>query len=129
LRASKVHGIGVFAIREIPEGESVFYGSPKQKWVCFKKDELGRLPEEIKLMIDDFLPTDKQGGVSVPENGLNGMDISFFLNHSKKPNCRAVRNGSFITIRKIAKGEELTVNYTCFDPYFRQAKKFQNISS
>ncbi|MEN9342144.1 MAG: hypothetical protein RIQ54_400, partial [Candidatus Parcubacteria bacterium] len=47
--------------------------------------------------------------------GLNGMNISQFLNHSKKSNVKWIeRSQIFKTKRKIKPGEELTVDYSEF---------------
>ena len=44
------------------------------------------------------------------------MDISYFLNDSKKPNLKTIDDGeNFVTLRKIKKGEELTVAYKTYD--------------
>ncbi len=57
----------------------------------------------------------------IPEYGLNGMDISFFLNHSKKPNIITTDEGNtFLTRRKIKKGEELTIGYNTYDYKYRE---------
>ena len=52
------------------------------------------------------------------------MDISFFLNNSKKPNVKVVGDGkesalNFVTIRKIIKGEELLVSYADYDEKYQ----------
>ena len=71
-------------------------------------------------MIDDFFVIEKDGTVYIPETGLNGLDVSYFLNNSKKPNLRIVGDGkedalNFLTNRQIKKGEELTVEYSTYD--------------
>jgi len=44
------------------------------------------------------------------------MGLSFYMNHSKKPNVKRIDdNGNFATIRKIKKDEELTVDYDLYD--------------
>jgi len=129
LQPSGLDGVGVFAIRDIPKGTNVFYGSPKPAWLWFSKKELACLDREVKKMIDDFLPTSSQRGIYIPVNGFNGIDISFFLNHSDKPNCKNPdRSNDFIAIKKIKKGEELTSNYTTYDPCFKTTKKFKNLA-
>lgn len=115
LKVSKINGIGVFAIKDIPKGTNPFYGIKKQKWYRFKKSELANLDKEVKKMIDDFFGWEKDGTIFIPEFGLNGIDISFFLNQSKKPNIKTIDGGqNFITSRKIKKGEELTVSYASY---------------
>ena len=75
-------------------------------------------------MIDDFYVIEN-GKVFIPENALNGMDISFFVNHSKNPNLEIYYKGpqkvvAFKTLRKINKGEELIVSYATYDDKYKK---------
>lgn len=116
LKPSKVEGVGVFAVRDIPKNENPFQGIKKQKWYEFKTSDFKNFDDEILKMIDSFFVIEKDGKVLVPEFGLDGMDISFFLNHSKNPNLKTVDEGfNFLTLRKIKKGEELLVSYGTYD--------------
>jgi SET domain-containing protein len=116
LKPSKIQGIGVFAIRDIPENTDPFFGIKKQIWHELKMSDFKKFDKEILKMIDDFFVVEKNGKVLMPEFCLNGMDISFFLNHSKNPNLKTIDRGfNFITMRKIKKGEELTVSYGTYD--------------
>ncbi|MGZ6004790.1 MAG: SET domain-containing protein-lysine N-methyltransferase [Candidatus Saccharimonadales bacterium] len=48
------------------------------------------------------------------EDGLIRTPLGGFLNHSDSPNCQYKENGNnlrLITIKKINKGEEITVSY------------------
>ncbi len=124
LKPSKISGIGVFAIRDIPKNKNPFIGSKDQKWIRFKLDELKNIDDEIMKMIDDFFVIEKNGFVDIPENGLNGIDISFFLNNFKNPNLKIVYkknedSASFITTKKIKKGEELTIQYSTYDEKYK----------
>jgi SET domain-containing protein len=47
----------------------------------------------------------------VPVVGLNVVNISIYINHSKKPNLIMNKDGSFTTMRKITTGEELLMDY------------------
>ena len=114
LKPSKTEGVGVFAIRDIPENTNPFYGS-KQKWHKFNISELKDLDKEILGLINDFFVIEEDETVLIPEFGLNGMDISFFLNHSKNPNIKTNEGFNFITLREIKKGEELLVSYGTYD--------------
>lgn len=125
LQPSKIDGVGVFAIRDIPKRTSIFCGSPRQNWLSLNKDELKNLNQEIRKMIDDFFISDGNS-VCIPANGLNGIDISFFLNYSEKPNCRPSANDSFVTTKRVKKGEELTADYAAYDPHLRTLKKSNN---
>lgn len=117
LKPSSVSGVGVFAVRDIPKNINPFEGAKNQEWQDIEMSELKGLNEEVLRMINDFFVTEKNGKIWIPEYGLNGMDISFFLNHSKNPNLKTINNGdNFITLRDIKKGEELTVSYETYDP-------------
>ena len=116
LRPSKISGVGAFAIRDIPPGIELFRGQINQKWHKFKMEELQDLDQETLGMIDDFFVIEKNRTVSIPSSGLNGMDMSFYVNHSTKPNAKTVDNGfTFVSVRKIKKGEEITVSYSDYD--------------
>ncbi|OGY44095.1 MAG: hypothetical protein A2729_00935 [Candidatus Buchananbacteria bacterium RIFCSPHIGHO2_01_FULL_39_14] len=116
LRPSKISGIGVFAVRTIPAGTKLFPGVKRQAWYRFSAEEFASCDLAIKTMIDDFLVVEKDGTVLVPRFGFDGMDLSFFLNHSKKPNVKTIDVGfNFVTLRKIKRGEELTVDYGTYD--------------
>lgn len=124
LHASKIEGVGVFAIRDIPKGKNPFYGIKNSKWHKFNIKELKKLDKEILKMIDDFFVIEKDGEVYIPESVFNGMDVSFFINNSKSPNLKVVGGGKdealeFRTSRKIKKGEELTVSYATYDEKYK----------
>ena len=116
LERSKIHGIGIIAIRDISKNTDPFYGVQKRRWRAFKPKEIENLDKETKKMIYDFLALKGDKEIFIPERGLNSMDISFFLNTSKKPNVKTIDGGeNFRTIRKIKKGEEVTVSYSDYD--------------
>ncbi|MDP2668519.1 MAG: SET domain-containing protein [bacterium] len=115
LKASKISGVGVFAVRDIPKGLNPFATCKKNKWIKFSKKEINEFPKSIRKMIVDFYVYD-HGYYYVSYGGLNAIDISFFLNHSKNPNL-ITRNGEiFIPKRKIRANEELTVDYKTYEP-------------
>jgi len=116
LKPSKLNGVGVFAIRDIPKNKNPFLGVREQNWYEFKTSDLKNLDKATLEMVDDFFVIEKDNKVLIPECGLNGMDISFFLNRSKNPNVKTTDEGSlFLTLRKIKKGEELTISYATYD--------------
>lgn len=119
LKSSNLHDVGVFAIRDIPKGTDPFYGSHEPKWVKFNASELSHLHPEILKMIDDYWVIENDGSVIVPDSGLNGMDISSFLNHSAKPNVKTGDKGiTFLTKTRIKKGMELTTDYRSINPKY-----------
>jgi SET domain-containing protein len=121
LKSSKISGVGVFAVRNIPKGINPFRGQIDQKWHKFKMSELKKLDSEILKMIDDFFVIELDGTLTIPKSGLNGMDMSFYVNHSAKPNVKTIDNGfTFVSLRKIKKGEEITVAYDTYDDKFKK---------
>ena len=110
---SKIHGVGVIAIRNIPKGTNPFKKVTDFNLVRFKKTELKKLEPQVKKMIVDFLSLDQED-ILVPDTGLNALDISFHMNQSKKPNIVIGENEDFFAARNIKEGEELTVDYSTF---------------
>lgn len=118
---SKISGVGVIARRDILKNTNPFKGTRAQKWEEFHMKELEHLDKAILKMIDDFYVIEKENTVMIPQYALNGMDISFLLNHSKKPNLKTTDEGyTFVTLRKIKKGEELTVAYATYDYKYKE---------
>ena len=117
LRPSPLHGIGVFAVRDVPAGVEPFAGCDRATSVWVRRAELAGLPPGVRSMIDDFCAI--QGDwVAIPRRGLNAIDVQYYVNHSGEPNLVTPDGGStFVTARAIAEGEELTVDYATYsDP-------------
>lgn len=110
LGVSTVHGIGVFAIRPIPEGIDPLRSMVGSIDIKFKKSELKELPKSVREQIKMFCYYRKDD-VFIPTMGLNTMDLAIYVNHSKSPNVRMKRSGYFETLREIHKGEELFMDY------------------
>ncbi len=72
-------------------------------------------------MIDDFYVIERDKTVLIPEDALNGSDLSYFINHSASPNVKTIDGGcTFVTVRKIKENEELTVAYGTYDDKFKK---------
>ena len=124
LKTSRIEGIGVFAIRDIPKAVNPFHEIENDTWHKFNISELKKIEKEIFQMIDDFFVIEKEGTVYMPEGGLNKIDISYFVNNSKNPNLKIIGDGkedalNLITKRKIKEGEELTVSYATYDEKYK----------
>jgi SET domain-containing protein len=114
---SKIHGVGVFAIIDIPINTSIF-SNDKSEMVWFNEEELElqKLSEEFKNLYKDFCVILKKGDSKVygcPDNFTN-LTISWYLNHSKTPNVYCDQEYNFLTLRDIKAGEELTVDYDTY---------------
>jgi hypothetical protein len=113
LQPSGIHGIGVFAIKDIPRRKNPFLTMPRYARtgrVRITDSELRKLPPKLSAMIQAlFIPTD--GVLHIPTSGTNIVHIAAYLNHSTTPNLGTTDGFNFIANRKISVGEELTVNY------------------
>lgn len=117
LGVSKFHGVGVFAIREIPANRRVFLGE-KQETILYPKEKIDKLAPALKKLYEDF-GVEEDGYYGVPTS-FNNLSIGWFVNHnSKNPNLRCGRNYEFYSKRKIVAGEELTVNYLTYTTKYK----------
>jgi SET domain-containing protein len=116
LQPSKIHGIGLFAVRDIPKGRNPFGIVPKYGdigYVRITDDELNALPPRLSELIRElFIPTD--GKMHIPNYGLNVIRLNGYLNHSITSNMRTRNGYDFVALRKILVGEELRVDYRTF---------------
>jgi SET domain-containing protein len=107
---SKIHGVGVFALREIPKGTKPLGGPRKQREVKVKLKEIEALPRGLKSYIKSFCFVDEDS-IFIPSDGLNAMDMAVYLNHSKEPNLRFRKDGALVALKKIRSGAELFIDY------------------
>ena len=110
LGISPVHGIGVFAIRAIPQGANPLHSRVKYKEIRFSHAEIKKLPRGVRKEIEIFCYYDEDE-VLVPEIGMNTMNMAIYLNHSKQPNVRYRKNGQLKALCDIKAGEELFLDY------------------
>lgn len=110
-------GVGVIAVKTIPKGVNPFRRCDvvNDEIVPITQQELETLPKCVQKMVADFFLQTEDGRYPVVYRGLNGMDLSFYLNHSTEPNLDLVTLDGpyydFVTNRKIHPGEELLINY------------------
>ncbi len=115
LQASPGKGVGVFAIRDIPQGVNPFLGDsngtarvPAAVVDAIEDAELRRMYVDFCPLIDGhyFAPID-----------FNRMTVSWHMNHSDRPNMMADPNVNFVAARHIAAGEELFIDYRTFSEH------------
>lgn len=118
---SKISGVGVIAIRDIPKGVDPFrnLSQEKERIIELNDNDLKNIDENVVTLIQDFFGS-SGGKHDVLYSGPNDINISFYLNHSNNPNIDIVdKSGnkylSFVTNRIIKKDEELTINYAEYD--------------
>ncbi len=108
---SRMHGVGVRAIREIPAGTLVFQGeSERVAWVS--RAWVRHLPREVRALYEDFGMV-SGALIGVPPS-LNMLSVGGYVNHSDRPNVEAGDDGRFRALRRIRKGEELFADYRTF---------------
>ena len=111
LQPSAVHGIGVFAIRDIPKGCRHIFSEENDNWIKLSFAEVEALPPHAKNFIETYYLYDTEH-YFIPDHGCKIMDMANYLNHSHEPNIVSVMEGRwFEAIRDIKEGEELLVNY------------------
>jgi SET domain-containing protein len=113
LRPSPIAGVGVFAIRDIPQGCRAMFSPPlgDDDFVSVPRREVEQQPPYLRQLIENFCLYDDTT-YWVPRDGFRVLDLSLFLNHADQPNVRSVDDGAYFeAVRDIAAGEELLVDY------------------
>ena len=103
--ASKINGKGMFAKEKIFKGEVVFIkgGHILKRSQMFSSGE-----------INSYLPIDDDYVIAA-ENPEEEEAIKLYNNHSCEPNCGLRGEITFIAMRDIEIGEELTCDYAFID--------------
>ena len=111
IKPSPLHGIGVFAIRDIPKGTKNIFSEGFGEWIKISKLEVDALPKHAKDLIENHCLFD-DADYYVPEYGFKLLDLVIYLNHSDQPNIISLNEGAYFqAIRDIKEGEELLVDY------------------
>jgi len=105
IKKSDIHGIGMFSTKSISKGEIVFIHG-------------GHIVTKDKLFysstISSYLPIDDNffiGAVNKKEEKY----IELLVNHSCDPNCGIRGEITFVALKNIISGEELTIDYATVD--------------
>ena len=107
LAPSPIHGVGVFAIKNIPKGTNPFSNSfMAQEAVVLDKNRIKDLGPEILSLLHDQHPTIDQTK-QIVSNFPNQIIWSDFINYTDKPNIELMTNGEWTALRDIIKGEEI----------------------
>lgn len=111
LKPSPLHGIGVFAIYDIPKGCRSLFSREEGEWIKLSFDEVENLPLHSRSLVETYCLYDEHH-YYVPRDGFKKMDLVFYLNHSSAPNIVSINDGEYFeATRDIMAGEELLVNY------------------
>jgi len=109
---SLIQGIGLFAAEPIPAGALIFRWSDAFGWSC-PESEFGDLPGRAREFLWRY-------GWRSNGRWLLDVDNSRFVNHSRTPNMFVTTDDGITSraARDIEPGEELTEDYSTFDPDF-----------
>jgi SET domain-containing protein len=108
---SPLHGIGVFAIRDIPKGTKDIFSEGFGDWIKVSKEEVDALPTHSRELIENHCLFDEDS-YFIPEYGFKLVDLVIYLNHSETPNVKSLNDGEqFEALVDIKAGEELLVDY------------------
>jgi SET domain-containing protein len=111
LKPSGIHGIGVFAIADIPKGCRELFSKNIGNWVKLPVTDVEKLPEHSRSLVETYCLYDEDN-YYVPDYGFKVMDLVNYLNHSSTPNIMSVNDGEYFeTLTDIPSGTELLVNY------------------
>ena len=125
IQPSPLQGVGVYAIKDIPINTNPFKtptgNCTTDSYISVSPNELKGVSKKIITLLNDFLGLDKHTNTySIPKNGLNTLDITYYLNHGNNHNLDIVNHPEcdfviFKTNQKIKKGTELLINYQHYD--------------
>lgn len=105
LASSPIHGVGVFALRDIKKGERMYQNTiPNTFDLPYSK--FGKLRKEVKEMLLQFFPfkaVDVDATFWYPVNSMQA-----YMNHSDKPNYDAIKD---VALKDIKAGDEVTEDY------------------
>ncbi|HWH18877.1 MAG TPA: SET domain-containing protein [Allosphingosinicella sp.] len=110
---SKIEGVGVFAAEDIAAGARIWELAPGLDRLIHKS-EVAALPPALQAFVERYsypYPHD-------PEQLIVELDNGRFMNHSDRPNTRFDDPDAGFARRAIRAGEELTCDYSEFDPGF-----------
>ena len=107
IKKSKIEGLGVFALENIPKGTKIadYYGKEmtlknfKSKYGEYKLNSLNtyRMKRINKIIVAKQEP-------------FKSKNLTNYVNESKKPNC-ILKKRALYTLNDIKKDEELTLKY------------------
>lgn len=104
LAPSKIHGVGVFAIKDIKKGQKLYCYQQERVW--YKNKELKKLGDLEKKYVISHYPCVLEGGMfKLPHSDV---DFICYMNHSEDCNFDSKTD---CALRDIKEGEEITEDY------------------
>lgn len=116
LRPSPIHGLGVFLLRPVRQGELLWRFDSRIDRV-YSPDEVASLPPHVREFLQTYCTWHEGAGVYVL-CGDNGR----YFNHSEAPTTvsNGVSFGEDHALRDLAAGEELTSDYRTICDHVRR---------
>jgi SET domain-containing protein len=115
---SKIHGVGVFAIRDIRKGTKIFQEDDSELiWMKRSVLKLDELPKGIRQLYDQFCLIKDKGETYGCPKSFNLMTVAWYLNHSITPNVGCDKDYTFFALRDIKNGEELTADCHSYNEF------------
>lgn len=109
LAPSPIHGVGVFALKDIPIYTVIFRSNLKT--IAVDKKFLNRINTNVANYYSSMLFSDFNI-MEIPKTGMNALPTSYYLNHSEEPNAKIdIENNLIVAKKNIYVGEEVTINY------------------
>jgi hypothetical protein len=110
VKPSPVHGIGVFAIADIPKGCRNMFSKSLGTWIKLSYDEVGKLPPHSQNLVETHCLYDESDFIRLIMILNNGP--VFYLNHSSASNIVSINHGEYFEAKvDIPAGTELLINY------------------
>ncbi len=116
---SKIHGVGIVAMRDIEKGEKLHLDDFPSRYTLTYAD-FGKLNEDVRELLLGRWPQIINGSMFLyPDSRL-----SAYMNHADDANVDAFND---VALRDITKGEELTEDYRLI-PNFEKAHPWLSTS-
>ena len=112
---SGIHGVGIFAVSDIPQGQTVQLWSDEE--MRFIPKPLA--PGPLRTMVLTY-GVQTADGFWCPKD-FNRAEIGWYINHSDTPNMTYASAITLRAMRDIAAGEELTINYVEIEGEFHES--------
>ena len=115
LAPSEIHGVGVFAMRDIKAGERL-YANAIPCMIDIPRKDLNKIQSEIRQMILERFPR-----LTFEDTKFLAPDtlMQLYINHSDEPNYHGETDKA---IRKIKTDEEITEDYRCHQDWIKVYK-------
>lgn len=127
IRPSSVHGVGVFAIKNIKKGEELFIPwNFKTGHYIIPFDKFNSLPANVINLINKYFGIESEKGKEIfiiNSTNLNTNNI-MYCNSSYPNNQKTNSSGKGVALKDIFKDEEILIDY---NPFLKLKKEGESI--